>query len=182
MFTKNNLRKRFIKIRKKKYFEVKKKYFLPIINLIKKNFRNKTFFLSIYFPINYEVNALNLIKFYKIKKMSSLIPTIKNNKMKFYRWEKGDPLIINKFGIPEPVIKKKEHVPDIILLPLLAYDKDRNRLGYGKGYYDRFLKKYERKKKIITVGLAFSFQKYNKLPTSSFDMSLDYIINEKGLI
>ena len=182
MFTKNNLRKKFIKIRKKKYLEIKKKYFLPIINLIKKNFGNKTFYLSIYFPINNEVNALNLIKSYKIKKMSSLIPTIKNNEMKFYRWEAGDPLIINKFGIPEPVIKKKEYVPDIILLPLLAYDKNRNRLGYGKGYYDRFLKKYERKKKIITVGLAFSFQKYNKLPTSNYDMSLDYIINEKGLI
>ena len=79
--------------------------------MIKKNFGNKNLLFIDIFSINNEVNALNLIKSYKIKKMSSLIPTIKNNEMKFYRWEAGDPLIINKFGIPEPVIKKKGVCP-----------------------------------------------------------------------
>ena len=65
-----------------------------------------------------------------------------------------------------------------MLIPLLAFDKNNDRLGYGKGFYDKFLKI---KKNIITIGVAFSFQKYNKLPTSNLDIKLDYILTEKGL-
>ena len=67
-------------------------------------------------------------------------------------------------------------------MPLLAYDKRKFRLGYGKGYYDKFFNKYLRlKKNIMTIGVAFSFQKYHKLPTSNFDVKLDYILTEKGI-
>ena len=55
--------------------------------------------------------------------------------------EKNDILTINKYGIPEPV-KSKIIIPNIILVPLLAYDKNKNRIGYGKGYYDRYLRKF----------------------------------------
>ena len=65
---------------------------------------------------------------------------------------------------------------------MLAYDNNNNRLGYGKGYYDKFLNKYLRlKRNILTIGIAFSFQKYNKLPISKFDVKLDYILTEKGI-
>ena len=70
-----------------------------------------------------------------------------------------------------------------MLIPLIAYDSMNYRLGYGKGFYDRFLNKFLKKKKnIITIGIAFSFQKYNKLPVSKFDVKLDYILTEKGII
>ena len=72
--------------------------------------------------------------------------------------------------------------PDLIIVPLAAFDHHHNRLGYGKGYYDRFLGKYRKKNKnIITIGLAFSFQKYKKIPVSKFDIKLDYILTEKGI-
>ena len=72
--------------------------------------------------------------------------------------------------------------PEIIFVPLLAFDKFHNRLGYGKGFYDKFLSKYkENKKKLITIGVAFSFQKYKKIPTTKSDMKLDYILTEKGI-
>ena len=61
--------------------------------------------------------------------------------MKFYPWKKNDVLTVNKFGILEP-IKDKAKIPNIILVPMLAFDKDKFRLGYGKGYYDRYLNKY----------------------------------------
>ena len=64
------------------------------------------------------------------------------------------------------------------IVPLLAYDKFKNRLGYGKGYYDKFLKK---KKNILTIGLAFSFQKFNKIKISKFDVKLNNILTEKGI-
>ena len=104
--------------------------------------------------------------------------------MKFVEWNKNDILVVNKFGIPEPLDNNKEsHLPDIILVPLLAFDFKRNRLGYGKGFYDRYLNKLTKlKKKIETIGVAFSFQKYKKIPTTNFDFKLNNIFTEKGFI
>ena len=64
----------------------------------------------------------------------------------------------------------------------VAFDQFHNRLGYGKGYYDKFLLGHTRgKKPPLTIGLAFSFQKYKKIPTTKFDIKLDYILTEKGI-
>ena len=102
--------------------------------------------------------------------------------MNFYKWKKNEVLALNKYGIPEP-IKTKKIVPSIVLVPLLAFDKNKNRIGYGKGYYDKYLNKYVKSnKKILTIGVAFSFQKYHKLPVNNKDFKLDYIITEKGII
>ena len=102
--------------------------------------------------------------------------------MLFYKWKNYDVLQINKFGMLEPSLLKNSKTPDVMLVPLLAYDNQKNRLGYGKGFYDNFLNKYLKKNKnIITIGVAFSFQKYNKLPISKFDVKLDYILTEKGI-
>ena len=74
-------------------------------------------------------------------------------------------------------------IPSTILVPLLAFDKKKNRIGYGKGFYDKYLNKYlNLHKKILTVGVAFSFQKYHKIPITKMDFQLDYIITEKGII
>jgi 5-formyltetrahydrofolate cyclo-ligase len=101
--------------------------------------------------------------------------------MNFFSWEKNKVLQINKYGILEPV-KSKLKIPNIILVPLLAFDKDKHRLGYGKGYYDRYLNKYLKKfKNILTVGVAFSFQKHHKLPINNRDVKLNYILTEKGI-
>ncbi len=62
----------------------------------------------------------------------------KNNQMDFFEWSEKDPLEINNFGIPEPVYKTLIY-PDILLVPLIAFDKSLNRLGYGGGFYDRYI-------------------------------------------
>ena len=96
--------------------------------------------------------------------------------------EKNDVLIVNNFGILEP-IKTQAKVPNIMLVPILAFDKNKNRLGYGKGFYDRYLNKYLKQfKNILTVGVAFSFQRHHKLPINQKDVKLDFIITEKGII
>ena len=101
--------------------------------------------------------------------------------MNFYFWKKSDVLKVNKYGILEP-LKNIKSIPNIVLVPLLAFDKQKNRLGYGKGFYDKYLSKYKKiYKTIITVGVAFSFQKYNNLPINNKDFKLDYIITEKGI-
>ena len=116
------------------------------------------------------------------QKFNFLLPIIKkNNSMKFYKWKKNGVLLINKYGIPEPV-ETKEIIPSIVLLPLLAYDKNKNRIGYGKGFYDKFLNKFlKTRKKILTIGVAFSFQKHHKLPINQNDVKLDFILTDKGI-
>ena len=97
---------------------------------------------------------------------------------------KKNPEVFNLKAIIHEYLNedKKALDPELILVPLLAYDRFHNRLGYGKGYYDRFLEEYiGRNKNILTIGLAFSFQKYKKIPVSKFDIKLDYILTEKGI-
>ena len=119
----------------------------------------------------------------RTSRLSTSIPVISHNgTMKFVQWKPSDPLQMNTYGFLEPTKQKKTISPDLFVVPLLAYDRFHNRLGYGKGYYDRFLKKHAKKKKnILTIGLAFSFQKYKKIPTSKHDVKLDYILTEKGI-
>ena len=64
----------------------------------------------------------------------------------------------------------------------MAFDKNLNRLGYGGGYYDRFIERLSRKKKIIKIGLAITSQKLKKIPTNKYDQKLDYIITNKNII
>ena len=98
--------------------------------------------------------------------------------MDFYKWSTIDPLVINKFGIPEPTSEKKIY-PDILLVPLVAFDKDLNRIGYGGGFYDRYIQKIRKIKKIVTIGFAFSFQKVKKIPLNNYDIKLDFILVNK---
>ena len=91
-----------------------------------------------------------------------------------------DPLKINKYGIAEPISVKKIY-PDIIFVPLVAYDTDLNRLGYGGGYYDRYLEKITKIKKIFKIGLAFSCQEIKKIPINKHDKKLDFNKREKKL-
>ena len=77
--------------------------------------------------------------------------------MDFYRWSSKNPLLINKYGIPEPISKKK-YIQIFLLVPMVAFDKKLNRVGYGGGFYDRYIGKIKNKK-IFTIGLAYSFQK-----------------------
>ena len=78
---------------------------------------------------------------------------------------------------------KKSIIPDLILVPLVAFDKDLNRIGYGKGYYDRSLKKIKSiKKNTIALGVAYSFQKASRISVNKHDFKLDYIFTERGII
>ena len=76
-----------------------------------------------------------------------------------------------------------EIFPDLIMVPLLAFDKQLNRIGYGRGYYDRSLRKITKNKKnTICLGIAYSFQKCSAVPVNKYDFKLDYIFTERGII
>ena len=99
--------------------------------------------------------------------------------MDFYKYSFKEPLKINKLGIPEPINSLNRVIPDLIFVPLVGYDKNLNRLGYGGGFYDRYFEKNSQLKKIIKIGLAFSFQKIKKLPINRLDKKIDRVITDK---
>ena len=100
--------------------------------------------------------------------------------MDFYEWSFNDPLNIGNMGIPEPY-KNKKIYPDLLIIPLVAFDKFKYRLGYGGGFYDRYIQKIKKIKKIATVGLAFSFQEVKDLPKNKYDKKLDFILTENNI-
>ena len=101
--------------------------------------------------------------------------------MNFYEWSFSELLRINKYGIPEPKIQSIVY-PDVLLIPLVAFDKNLNRLGYGGGYYDRLITKLSKNKKVIKIGLALSFQEVDKVPINLYDQKLDYIVTNKYIV
>ena len=183
MSNKDNLRKKYFLIRKKKYYNVKASFFEPLIKLINKEFKKKLISMSSYYPASYEVNTIRLFETNIISKVKISLPVIvNNNEMYFHEWKKNDVLKINRFGMLEPVLLSKRIVPDVMLVPLLAFDSENNRLGYGGGFYDRYLNKYlKRHNNILTIGIAFSFQKHHKIPVLNNDVKLNYILTEKGI-
>ena len=101
--------------------------------------------------------------------------------MNFFKWSLSEPLKINKYGIPEPISDKNVD-PNILLIPLVGFDYKLNRLGYGGGYYDRYLSKVKLGNSLLKIGVSFSFQKVKNLPTNKYDQKLDCIITEKKII
>ena len=178
---KSQIRNKIIKIRKKKFnkdLKINLGKFISFLKIDKLNFKS----IGGYYPSNYEIDDLDILDLLEKKNFKISLPIIKkDNRMNFYSWSINDPLKINKFGIPEPV-STKVFYPDILLVPLVAYDSSLNRLGYGGGYYDRYIEKTEKIKKVTKIGLAFSFQKISSIPINQYDKKLDFIVTEKEIL
>jgi len=171
-------KKQIIQLRKEYYSKSIQEDFQSILKILKKK-RNIKKIVGGYYSYNYEVNVMPILeKFEKMKYKISLPKIGKNSSMTFYNWSSNDPLNVNKFGIPEPITNRIIY-PDILLVPLVAYDKNFNRIGYGGGFYDRYIQRIKKIKKVLTIGLAFSYQMVKKIPIEKNDIRLDFIITEK---
>ena len=184
--SKINLRKKFFELRK----NISSEYALfaskkisnkagDIVKIYKPNV------IAGFYPFNHEVNTLPLMsKLYSLGVELCMPITPENNKpLKFKEWHPKSVLQKGRFGILEPPKASRTIQPDLLLVPLLAYDKFGNRLGYGGGFYDRTLKELLMLNKYTTsIGLAFESQKCNKLPKDSYDVPLNSLLNEKGFL
>ena len=178
---KSKLRKKILKIREKINKKNIQINFNHIIKILKKEKISKKV-VGGYYPINFEVDDLELLKKLEKNKFNISLPVIKKNfQMDFYKWSFSDLLKINKYGIPEPGTLNIVY-PDVILVPLVAFDKNLNRLGYGGGYYDRLIKRISKRKKIIKIGLALSVQEVDNVPINIHDQKLDYIVTNKHVV
>tara|TARA_B100000902_G_C26937792_1_gene729517 strand:- start:202 stop:735 length:534 start_codon:yes stop_codon:yes gene_type:complete len=175
---KSEIRKKIFETRKQigcKNFYIDSKKILKIL----KNKKNINRIVGGYYPYNYEINTIKILEKLEKQKYQISLPKIKkNSQMDFFHWSTKDPLIINKYGIPEPT-SEKVLFPDILLVPIVAFDKFLNRVGYGGGFYDRYIEKLRKRKKIITIGLAYSFQQVKEVPINKYDIKLDFVVTEK---
>ena len=175
---KSQIRKKILKIRKQKKIKKFTFNFVSILNILK---RKKVLgkIIGGYYPYNYEIDILQILEKFEKKKFIITLPKIKrNSQMNFFQWSTNDPLVINKFGIPEPISKMVKY-PDVLLVPLVAFDKNFNRVGYGGGFYDRYIKKVKKRKKVLTIGFAYSFQKVKNIPIGNYDIKLDIVITNE---
>ena len=175
---KSEIRKKILRIRKKNFIKNYKINFKDLLNILKKkNIKSKI--IGGYYPYNYEYNSIEILEKFEQRNFIISLPKIKKNfQMDFFKWSTKDPLVINKYGIPEPITNKTTY-PNILLVPLVAFDKNNNRIGYGGGFYDRYLNKIKKQNKVITIGLAYSFQKVKKIQVKKYDIKLDSIITNK---
>lgn len=173
------IRKLILQERKKfknKYIEnISKIIYFTIIQRF--NFKNKK--IGIYFPINNEIIFHNYFNFQNNK---ILIPKIENNKMYFceinsyFLKNKNNYEIIFKNKTFQPKLKKNIFTPDVIIVPIIAFNEKCFRIGYGGGYYDKYL----HNKKILKIGIAFDFQKKD-FQSENHDVQLNYIFTEKRI-
>ena len=179
--SKENLRKKLINLRKKNFKEQSISY-IQFKKILKKlNLKNKIN-IGGYYPINSEIGCLDILeKLEKNRFKISLPITKKNYDMDFYEWSFQNSLKISYQGIPEPNSKKKVF-PDVLIVPLVGFDKNKFRLGYGGGFYDRYISKLSNYKKFLTIGFAFSFQELKNIPINKHDQKLDFILTNKGIV
>ena len=175
---KTEIRKKILGIRRKNDEKKLQINFQDICRILQKS-KSVGKIVGGYYPYNFEVDTTKILKQFEKKKYLITLPKIKKNfQMDFFQWSSNEPLSINKYGIPEPISGKAMY-PDILLVPIVAFDKNLNRIGYGGGFYDRYIKRVKKKKNIITIGLAYSFQKVKEIPINKYDIKLDFIITEK---
>jgi 5-formyltetrahydrofolate cyclo-ligase len=130
-----------------------------------------------YFAFGSEVNTELIIEQAKTLVKKIALPRVEEDKITFYELSSIKSLIRGRFGIMEPPPSVPISEIDILVVPGIAFDKTGNRLGYGKGYYDRLMSG----KQTFSIGLAYSFQLLENLPYDRYDKRLDAIASEDGL-
>ena len=136
-----------------------------------------------YSPIRSEIDPAPLMQELAAQGTRLALPVIaaRDSPLKFRAWSPNDKLLRGPLGILEPSPDAAEIVPDIVLVPLAAFDRLGHRIGYGAGHYDRTLARLRDSKKIIAIGLAFAVQEIEAIPALPHDVALDYVLTETRL-
>jgi 5-formyltetrahydrofolate cyclo-ligase len=130
-----------------------------------------------------ELDVMEIFKVMARYNKKTALPCVTAEKTLLYReWKVNDPLVRHELGMEEPLPEAAELLPEIILVPLLAFDGEGYRLGYGGGYYDRTIEIIrELPKPPLFIGVGFSMQEVELVPTNEHDAPLDGILTELGV-
>ncbi|MGI3902919.1 MAG: 5-formyltetrahydrofolate cyclo-ligase [Janthinobacterium lividum] len=140
--------------------------------------------VSVFWPIRDEPDTLPLLSALREAGVATALPVTpkRGAPLRFRAWRIGEPLISGRFGTSEPAGTAADLDPDLLFVPLAAFDRRGFRLGYGAGYYDGALDRLRRLKPIRAVGVAFAVQEVGAVPTEPHDQPLDALVTESGLL
>ena len=131
----------------------------------------------VYLSYSLEAPTDKLIEGLLARDTLAFCPRLKDGEMQAVEY--AEDFSVNRFGIREPIGEATDKLMDIAVIPLLAVDERGNRLGYGGGYYDKYLRKHD---KMVRVGFCYDFQIVKHVPTEATDERLDYIVTEKRIL
>ncbi len=136
-----------------------------------------------YFPFRNEISTKLIHELLFSLEFEISLPCVndEDQNLIFRNWKTNDDLVKNKYSILQPKDDAIEDYPEMIIVPLVGFSMSGYRLGYGGGYYDRFIGAKNKSGKIITVGFGYTFQEVNDLPIESHDQKLNWILTEKYL-
>ena len=137
--------------------------------------------VSGYSPIRNEIDPAPLMRKLAEAGARLALPAVmaRGKSLAFRAWSADDRLMLGPLGIPEPSPAAAELVPDVMLVPLAAFDPAGHRIGYGAGHYDFTLEHLRKVKAIAAVGVAFAVQQIKAVPAQPHDVALDYVLTEK---
>lgn len=135
-----------------------------------------------YWPIRSEVDPRPIMEAMLARGQSVALPQILHPHLSFRLWAPGDVLIKGGFGVREPGPDAPECFPTALLVPLAAFDRSGGRIGYGKGHFDRSIAALSGHGPVLTVGLAYSVQEIEAVPTEDHDRRLDIVVTERETI
>jgi 5-formyltetrahydrofolate cyclo-ligase len=137
--------------------------------------------VSGYSPIRSEIDPVPLMRALASKGARLALPAVlaRGKSLVFRAWSPNDRLMLGPLGILEPSPAAAEVIPNIMLVPLAAFDRLGHRIGYGAGHYDHTLA-HLRKVKPIAIGLAFAAQEIEAIPAMQHDVALDFVLTEKN--
>ncbi|HEY0292918.1 MAG TPA: 5-formyltetrahydrofolate cyclo-ligase [Hansschlegelia sp.] len=140
--------------------------------------------VSAFISIRGEIDTAPLLRRLGAAGVRLCLPVIvaKAEPLVFRGWRPGEPLEEKRFGLLEPPPSAPELIPDILFVPLAAFDRRGFRLGYGGGFYDRTLEKLRATAPARAIGLAFALQEVDEVPTDAFDQPLDGVLTENGFL
>jgi 5-formyltetrahydrofolate cyclo-ligase len=140
--------------------------------------------VSGFMPLKSEINPLPLMQKLAGAGARLALPSIagRGKPLIMREWVWGEPLDRGQWGISEPKPEAAEVEPDILLVPLLAFDRTGHRIGYGAGYYDMTITRLRSRKPVTAIGIAFAAQEVPQIPTTPRDARLDLVLTEREVI
>lgn len=140
--------------------------------------------VSGFMPMKSEINPLPLLKRLAADGAKLALPVVagRGKPLIMRAWEFGAPLEAGVWGIRQPKADAPEIDPDILIVPLAAFDRAGHRIGYGAGYYDMTITRLRGIKPVIVVGIGFAAQEIPRVPTTERDARLDLVLTEREII
>lgn len=137
--------------------------------------------VSGYLPIRGEIDPRPLMRALAAAGLGLCLPALSTGAgLIFRRWHFGDPLNEGRFGLKEPSPRAEARLPDVLLVPLVAFDEKGRRLGYGAGHFDATLRALRKSRPVTAIGVAYVEQKVDTVPEEPQDERLDFVVTPAG--